>query len=139
MKIKPEIVKDIAEMLDMGMVCFYHKATGEFEYYPDELRAPIYDEEVWAEVMDKVEENYTDYIRIEGMHSSEAFRVMEDFVNGIDEVNIRERFMDAISYKKPFSNFNDLVRVYPQIQKQWFVYKLDRYVDFVREQMEAVD
>jgi hypothetical protein len=37
------------------------------------------------------------------MSSSDAFRVMEDFIKTISDKLTRNRFTDAISYKKPFS------------------------------------
>jgi hypothetical protein len=34
-EIKPETIKEIAGWLDSGMLCFYHKTTGELESYPE--------------------------------------------------------------------------------------------------------
>ena len=135
-EITPEIIKEIAEMLDAGMVCFYHKTNHELEYYPDQFRNPGFNDEMWAEIIDKVEENYGDYMRFESMHSSEAFRVMEYFISDIDHVPTHNKFINAISRKKPFAHFNDLLLDYPELRKQWFVYKLERYIEFVKEQIE---
>jgi hypothetical protein len=136
-EIKPETVKEIAEMLDAGMVCFYHKTNHELEYYPYEFRNPGFDQEMWAEVIDKVEENYGDYIRFEGMDSSEAFRVMESFINDIDHIPTHNKLIGAISRKKPFAHFNDLLFDYPKLRQQWFAYKLEIYIAFVKEQVEC--
>jgi hypothetical protein len=135
-EIKPEITKKIAEMLDAGMVCFYHKTNHELEYYPDEFRDPGFDEEMWAETINKVKKNHRDYVRFEGMHSSEEFRVMESFISDIGHTPTHNKFIDAISRKKPFAHFNDLLLDYPELRKQWFVYKLERYIEFVKEQIE---
>src|SRR5580658_7338763 len=111
--ISSEIIKEIAEWLDSGMLCFYHTPTGEIEYYPDILRGhPGFDEEMWQEVIDKVEENYHEYIRFEGMDSHESFKIMENFVSDITEASIRQRFEDAISFTKPFQNFKQLLSIY---------------------------
>ncbi|HWD88994.1 MAG TPA: UPF0158 family protein [Mucilaginibacter sp.] len=134
-EIKPETLKEIAEMLDMGMVCFYHKPSGEMDYYPDELKNPGFDEEPWAETISKIEENSDDYIRFEGMSSHEAFRVMEDFIAGIDHTPTHNRFIDAISQKKPFRNFDDLLGYYPDLRQQWFTYKSERYIAYVKAQV----
>lgn len=134
--IPAETIKEIAQQLDMGMKCFYHKATGELESYPDELRGHAgFDEEMWEEVINKVEENYADYIRFEAMESRDSFGVMEDFISMISNENTRLRFEDAIGYKKPFQNFKQLLQNYPDLQNQWFVYKDQRYIEFVQEQM----
>jgi len=134
--ITPVMLKEIAEMLDMGMICFYHKTNAEMEYYPDELRNGGFDEEAWADVINKVDENYDDYLRFEGMSSSESFRVMESFINEIDHIPTHNKFINAISQKKPFRQFSDLLTYYPNLREQWFPYKLERYIEFVREQIE---
>ena len=135
-EIKPEIIKEIAEMLDTGMVCFYHKTNGEMESYPDEFQNPGFDEEMWTEVIDKVKKNYGDYIRFESMSSPEAFRAMENFIDDIPDTSTHNKFIDAISRKKPFRHFNDLLLDYPELRKQWFDHKLKRYIEFVIEQIE---
>jgi hypothetical protein len=135
-EIKPEMIKEIAEMLDMGMVCFYHKTTGEMEYYPDEERNPGFDDEAWAEVINKVDENDDDYLRFEGMSSSESFRVMENFISNIEDIPTHNKFIDAISRKKPFRHFSDLLFDYPELREQWFAYKSESYMEYVKEQIE---
>jgi hypothetical protein len=133
--IKPEIIKDMAEMLDAGMVCFYHKPSGAMDYYPDEDKNPGFDEEQWTDVIEKTEENGDDYIRVEGLDTPESFRIMEDFIAGIDDIPTHNRFIDAISRKKPFRNFSDMLFNYPDLREAWFAYKLERYIAYVKEQL----
>ena len=131
-----ERIKEIAEYLDAGMICFLHKTTGELEYYPDELRGHAgFDEEPWQETMDKVEANYDEYIRFEAMESDESFRMLEAFVATITDASVRQRFEDAISFKKPFQNFKQLLTGYPELRKQWFEFKDKRYMEWVGEQI----
>ena len=134
--IKPEMLKEIAEMLDAGMVCFYHKTTGEMEYYPDEDSNPGFDDEAWADVIEKVDADYDNYLRFEGMSSSESFRVMEGFISNIEDIPTHNAFIEAISRKKPFRQFGELLFNYPDLREQWFVYKSESYIDYVKEQME---
>ena len=134
--ITPEALKEIAEQLDTGMVCFYHKTSGKIESYPDEISNPGFDEEFWTDVIDKVEENLGDYLRFEPMRSSEAFRIIEAFIDGIPDIPTHNSFIDAVSRKKPFRQFNDLLHDYPELRSQWFAYKLECYIEFVKEQFE---
>jgi hypothetical protein len=97
-EIKPEIIKEIAGWLDTGMLCFYHKTTGELESYPENLEDSDL-EDMWTEVTEKIEANPDDYIAFEPMGSPEAFRVMENFVSTIEDVPTHNRFIDALSYK----------------------------------------
>jgi hypothetical protein len=129
------MLKEIANLLDAGMVCFYHKTTGEMEYYPDEMRSPGYDEEMWEDIINKVDENGDDYVRLEGMNSSESFGIMEDFISTIDDIPTHNKFINAISRKKPFRNFSDQLFYYPKLREEWFAYKNHRYIEFVKEQL----
>jgi hypothetical protein len=135
--IPKEMIKEIADYLDGGMICFFHKPTGQLEYYPDEMRSFAgFDEEIWQETMDKVEANYDEYIRFEGMDSRESFGVLEEFVETIADETIRQRFEDAISFKKPFQNFKQLLLNYPELRQQWFAFKDKRYIEWVCERIE---
>jgi hypothetical protein len=136
-EIKPEIIKRIADELDTGMVCYYHKITGELESYPDENRNPGFDEEFWVEVMDKVAENRDDYLEFEPMNSHESFRVMENFIGQIDHVPTHNKFIDAISRKRPFAHFRDMLNYYPDLLQQWYLFKDEAYIEYVKEQLEA--
>lgn len=134
-EIKPETLKMIAEYLDSGVLCFYHKTTGELETYPKDLEFSGLEDE-WADVTDKIEANRMDYLELEPMSSFEAFKIMEGFIDNIDHVPTHNKFIDAISRKKPFQHFNDLLHYYPDLRQQWFAYKLERYIEFVKDQFE---
>ena len=133
-----ETIKEIAQELDMGMKCFYHIPTGELVSYPDELRGLAgFEEEFWQESIDKVNENYSEYILFEGMQSHESFRIMERFIAEIPDEKSRQRFEDAIAYRKPFQNFKQLLLDYPELREQWFSYKNECYIEFVKNQADT--
>ncbi len=136
-QLTPEMTREIAEQLDMGMKCFYHVPTGELEYYPDEFKYPGFDEELWAEAMEKVEENFHEYVAFSGMESHESFEIIEDFVNEIPDKKIQERFMNVIQRRKPFQQFKNLLLDYPDLRQQWFAYKDKRINEYVEEQVEV--
>jgi translation elongation factor EF-G len=137
-EIKQETLKEIAENLDMGNLCFYHKTTGEVESYPQDLEFSGV-EEMWEDVTGKVESNIEDYIEFEPMTSRDTFKVIENFINTISHVPTQNRFIGAISRKKPFANFNDLLHDYPDLRQQWFTFKLEKYIPFVKAQLEYLD
>jgi hypothetical protein len=138
-EIKPEMIKEIAENLDVGMVCFYHKTKGELEFYPDENNNPGFDEESWMDVMDKVSESREEYISFEPMDSRESFRVIENFIAQIDDIPTHNKFIEAVSRKKPFANFKNMLHYYPELLKQWYVFKNETYIENVKEQVEAAN
>ncbi len=136
-QLTPEMIKEIADQLDMGMKCFYHIPTGELEYYPDEFKHAGFDEEMWAEAMEKVEENFGEYIPFTGIESHESFEIMEDFINEITDTGIQEKFAEVIQRRKPFQQFKNLLPDYPDLRQQWFVYKDKRNIEYVEEQLEV--
>ena len=136
--IAPEKLKEIAQELDMGMICYYHIATGELESIPDELKGHAgYETEFWEDNIKKVKANRKRYIRFEGMESNESFNLMETFVQQMEDDTTRRRFEDAITFKKPFQNFKQLLYQYPELQQQWYQFKDEQYLLCVQRQLEA--
>jgi hypothetical protein len=135
-EIRREQLKEIAEYLDMGMACFYNKTNGELETYPYDLEHSGLEEE-WAEVTGKIEAFPDQYFQIEQMRPRESFEVIEAFVAEIDNIPTRKKFSGIISGKKPFANFKNMLSNYPDLREQWFTFKLARYIEFVKKQIEA--
>lgn len=135
--IKTETLKEIAEYLAMGMLCFYHKTNGEWVYFPDELEYSGLEEE-WADETGKIEAAPDDYFEFEKMGSRESFKVMERFIgDNISHIPTHNKFIEAISRKKPFANFNHLISYYPDLRQEWFAFKDQSYIEFVKDQLEA--
>jgi hypothetical protein len=136
--ITSERLREIAQELDAGMKCFYHIASGELKSYPDELKGHAgFDGELWEDVIDEVEENFHEYISFQAMESHDSFKVMESFVTGIEDKSIHRRFEDAISYKKPFQNFKQLLYDYPDMREAWFKYKELWLIEKVQRQLDT--
>jgi hypothetical protein len=135
--ISDENLKDIADYLDAGMLCFYHIPTETVDYFPDPLRTVVYDEENWEDVMNKIENNREEYIRFEGMEGRESFQLMEDFIAEIPGVGLRAKFVAAIENKKPFQGFKSLLAYYPDLREKWFEFKAQKYLEFVKDQLDG--
>lgn len=134
---QPEVLKDIAEELDMGMVCFYHLQTGAVESIPDADNSEMDDPELWRETIDKVEDDYDNYLRFEPMGSRESFLIMTDFVEELPAGKERYRLADALERPKPFQQFKNRLHDYPTLLEQWYAYKLQRYIAYVKRIAEA--
>ncbi|WP_175632366.1 hypothetical protein [Pedobacter ghigonis] len=72
-----EMIKVIAEQLDMGMLCFYDNVNVELMSYTDPLKNIGYYDELFIDDIEKIEENWADYIRLEGMDSTTSFTMMD--------------------------------------------------------------
>ncbi|WP_413671136.1 UPF0158 family protein [Mucilaginibacter sp. Mucisp86] len=56
-----------------------------------------------------------------------------NFVSTIEDVLTHTRFTDALSYKGPFRNFNNLLHDHPELREKWFAYKNARYIAYVKQ------
>jgi len=125
------------EQLDCGMKCFYHLSTGQLTIYPDEIKwGGEVDEKAWGEDMAKVDENFHEYVAFTAMEGHESLRVMEDFIETIAEKRVREIFENTIQRKKPFQQFKSLLFDYPLLRERWFLYKNERYREYVQKQID---
>src|ERR1700744_937859 len=67
------------------------------------------------------------------MDSLKAFKIMERFISGIAHIPTHNKFIDVISRKKPFANFNHLISYYPDLRQEWFAYKNQSNIEFVKD------
>jgi len=128
-----EPIKEIAELLDCGQLCFFHEPTGTIEHYPDPDN-PYVELEEWQETLDKIDADWGNYQRFEKMDSNQAFRVMEDFANTITDENFRTQLFEQLSQRKPFSRFKWAIDN-SEHRQNWFDFKERAYINWVREQL----
>lgn len=134
-----EQIKEIAEYLDCGLRSFVHKTTGAFKTMPKEEDMEYMDLESWEEDIEEQEENLTDYVEFERMPSREAFRVMEDFAESIDDGTLKERLFRSLSRPKPFSIFKWEIDNSGPYREQWFAFRDERNREWVEEQLEELN
>ena len=88
MKLLDKEIKEIAEQMDAGLICYVNLETKEFKFIidPDDMYA---DEEMWKEDMDDIKSNWKKHIKIDKMPSHESFQIMEDFAEQVTNEKIR--------------------------------------------------
>lgn len=134
MHLSEELISEIADLLDWGLICYYHRPTGTLESLPNQ-DDDYFDPEPWQDLIDKLEQDRDNYAKFEVMSSHQAFKVMENFAHSIQDSRFREQLLDRLSRRKPFRNFNDLVDD-SGYREDWFKFKANAYQDFVREQIQ---
>jgi hypothetical protein len=134
MKPTPKQIDEIAQMLDSGEHCFYHRSTGEIESYPDPDN-PSSEPDDWQEIIDKIEENEDDYIHFKPLRSNEAFVIMQHFALDIEDRRLQNRLLDALEQNKPFRNFMHRINN-SDYREDWFKYKKAAYIKFVEKEIE---
>src|SRR5688572_13910841 len=97
------IIRKLSEYLMMGMVCYLHKQTFDLLYHPVEM----IDEEMFEDVLEKIEKSDTEFIQVEPMKSGDSFRVMVEFAEGLQDEETRVKLIKALNHPKPFQNFKN--------------------------------
>jgi hypothetical protein len=86
-----------------------------------------------ADTLDEASEDPREderWLRIEAIESSDAFRIMEDFVDQCDDLPLGRALAQALQQRKPFRRFKDTLADHPEQREAWFA--------FERQAMEAI-
>jgi hypothetical protein len=135
-----ETVKYIAGEADMGMICFINEDTMEIESVPGQSSAfgDADFDGFYQETYDRVD-SWGSFIRVDPPEPRESFKMMEDFIEKCipDSDRIKNRLWDALSRRKPFRNFKNVIDDSPYRQR-WFDFKQTWLEDFVRDQLPNI-
>tara|TARA_B100000745_G_C19954505_1_gene322401 strand:- start:177 stop:584 length:408 start_codon:yes stop_codon:yes gene_type:complete len=126
-------IKEIAEWLDSGMICYYHRPTKTIEYHPDP-DDPYFEPDPWQETIDKVEEDWDNYDQFEKMTSNQGFEVMKDFADSLKDSEFQEKIYNRLYRPRPFQNFKNLIDN-SDYRQNWFDFKAKAYIDFTKRQI----
>jgi hypothetical protein len=135
-KLTEEQIKSIAEDLDIGMKVYVHIETDEIKTIIDLDQHYDADTEAWEEDIKEVEENYDKYFQFEKMDSKESFQMMEDFVETVKDLELRNKLELGLSLSKPFRNFKDIIDDEDEYRKKWFVFRDAKNIEFVKLQLK---
>lgn len=131
-------IKEIAEQLDCGFRAFIHKTTGQLLFVPDENNLTDLDLDAWAEELELLENNFTDYYEIDKWTSREAFVIMSEFADQVSDNNLKSRLIDALRKNKPFREFKFVIDNSGDFRQQWFDFKNKSQQDFVARQLNRL-
>lgn len=134
-----EQIREIADNMEMGLVCFIHKQSYEVVCIPDELRFPAADMEYWEEDARKVEENDMDYYEIEPLAPSDSFRVMEQFVETLGISVLKDILNEALHRPKPFRNFKNIIQAAGDYGKQWAAFQSQWHINWVKAEIRKME
>ena len=136
MKITSEKINEIAQELEAGMKVYLNRETLEIKPILD--WEDISDNEIWEEEVEDILKEWSSYLVISKMESWEAFRVMEEFADSVDDEVFREGLIKILNRKSPFANFKAEVESSPYRQN-WFDFRLKKNEDYVKEHLEIED
>jgi len=117
-------IKEIAEQLDCGFRSFWHKPTGELLYIPDFNNDPFSVTEFYKDDLEKLDNNFSDYIEIEKPTSTNNFEIMANFTEQLnDNKALKSELINALNKKKPFREFKFVIDNAGVYRQQWFDFK----------------
>lgn len=132
----PNQIKEIADQIDCGFCCYYHKVTDEMLFIPN-LDDFWEGEEFYADDLEKIQKDIKNFIKIDKPSSRENFEIMENFIEEVDNEKLKDELIKSLNKKKPFSQFKftiDNAGIYSQ---QWFDFKAKQLQQFVIDQLQT--
>jgi hypothetical protein len=131
-------IKELADQIDCGKKCYINKETGVTIFTPD-FDCGFADEELWADDINELEENWDKYVEIDKMESHESFELMTDFAENVDSRELRDSLINALNKKHPFQNFKWVVDNSGPYRQKWFDFKNQRLIEWVNDQLEVLN
>lgn len=127
-----ELVHTVAENIDCGLVCFINPETLEVEEIPKGMLDGFSDFSINPEFDEDEDEDedeqkflhydWETYITVEPRESSESFKIMERFVDEVNDKNLKNKLINALNNRKPFANFKNIVES-SNYRESWFAFK----------------
>lgn len=141
------LVKDVADSLSAGLVCFINPATLEKIDIPKSiLDTMMFDEEDEEEDVEeeglfyadlkRINRNWKEKITINPPESRESFSFMEQFVDTLQEGRVKKILSEALSGRKPFSHFNNIIHQSDE-REAWFAFRQKCLENYVAEILAA--
>ena len=137
MKINSTQIQEIIDGLLAGFNVYINKETLEIANIPD-IDELYGDTELWEEDITRIESEWLDYALITKMESREAFRVMESFIDVIDDIRLKEDLKKTLNRKSPLANFKAEIDD-SEYRQKWFDFRNVKYEEYVKEQLEIED
>ena len=120
-----QIVSEIAECLDCGMVCFLNPDTKELLNIPSGVFEGTFeaDQEVFEDDLKRIDTEWERFIRMEPLESFESFRIMKNFIEEVViDRHLKYKLQNALERRKPFHNFKTIID-YSDYRQAWFDFK----------------
>jgi len=132
-------VENIAAQLLKGMICFYQLDKKKIHHLPDDEDYFNYDltpEE--EDILDEIDDNPENFAEFTKMEPSQEHQMMENFAERIvKERNFQDELYNALSKPKAATAFKFLIDSSGKYKDKWVEYRLQRYKDWVKEQVDS--
>ena len=133
MKITAQQIAAISEDLQCGFNTYINRATYEVKSILD-IESLYGDTEIWEEELEKLEKEWKNFFVIFKLKSWGFFKIMEDFVNEVDE-DLQRVLVRILNNRRPFAHFKASVED-SRYRQDWFDFLNINYEKYIRERLE---
>ncbi|MEX0987421.1 MAG: UPF0158 family protein [Bacteroidales bacterium] len=137
MKLTKDQIQDIAESLEIGMKVYINRENLEYRTVLD-WDDMYSDLDIWDNEIEKIETEWNDYVVLEKLESDESFHIMENFIDEVDDENLRDNLVKIINGKTPFANFKAEVEL-SAYRQQWFNFRTQKFIEHVEAMLSIED
>jgi len=134
MKITAKQIHEMSQDLQVRMKVFINRKDFEIKTIFD-FEYSYGDTEFGEEELEKIESEWTNYTTLTKMESHEAFQIMEDFVEEIDNTRFQEDLIKILNRKSPFANFKAEIES-SAFRQKWFDFRDKKHEDYVRKELK---
>ena len=134
-----ETVREIAEMLDCGHVCYLNPDTNETVFIPNPASWEYFEEpDMVTKELEKVD-SWEKRIKLTPPESFESFQFMESFIEELpeSESTLRNKLISVLSHSHPFARFKAVIDNCPYRQ-EWFDHKQRCLEKYVRDEISTL-
>ena len=134
------VVKEIADNINAGLVCFLNPDTLDTDELPQEfVTEPFNYEMETGMTMDDFNPKYTEWekcITIEPLPANDSFEIMAKFTAQLDNSKLKTHLLAVLNNRKPFANFKRIIDD-SDIRQQWFDFKDHHVQNYVKTIIES--
>ena len=134
-----EKVREIAEMLDSGHICYLNPDTNETVFVLNPASWAFFEEpDTDAKDLEKVD-SWEKFIKLVPPESFESFKFMESFGDELPEgeTSLRNKLVWALSHSHPFARFKAVIDSCPYREK-WFAHKQRCLEAYVKDEISVL-
>ena len=99
---------------------YLDRQTGELIFISPDVNL---DEEHELDIESLMAQEPERFLVVEPVSSRDAYRLMERFIEQLDDVEAAKVLTQAINQKRAFFQFKDRLHDYPALREQWFAFE----------------
>ena len=77
-----------------------------------------------------------EYFEFEKMESRDSFKIMESFIDEVNDNVLQDNLVKALNRPKPFRNFKYELESNNDYREQWFQFKEKRMIEWIEDQIQ---